>query len=78
MTVILFFSSLCLEAACLTIESFNQSIKRVVRLLKPGGLLILLMVRNQSFYYTNEKKLFCLPLDETKIEQALNQTKKTC
>jgi nicotinamide N-methyltransferase/phenylethanolamine N-methyltransferase/methyltransferase len=45
------FSSLCLEAACLTIEIFNETIKRLVRLLKPGGLLLLHTVRNESFYY---------------------------
>jgi SAM-dependent methyltransferase len=68
------FSSLCLEAACLTIESFNETIKRLVRLLKPGGLLLLLMVRNQSFYYVNQEIFFCLSLNETKVEQALNKT----
>ena len=68
------FSSLCLESACLTIESFNETIIRLVRLLKPGGLLILLMVRNESFYYVNQTRFFCLPLNETKVKQALNQT----
>jgi nicotinamide N-methyltransferase/phenylethanolamine N-methyltransferase/methyltransferase len=67
-------SSLCLEAACLTIEIFNETIKRLVRLLKSGGLLLLLMVRNESFYYVNQEKFFCLPLDETKVKQALDQT----
>ena len=32
------------------------------------------MVRNESFYYVNEEKFFCLPLDETKVKEALNQT----
>jgi nicotinamide N-methyltransferase/phenylethanolamine N-methyltransferase/methyltransferase len=68
------FSSLCLEAACLTIESFNGTIKRLVRLLKPGGLLLLLMVRNESFYYVNQENFFCLPLDETKVKRAMEET----
>ena len=68
------FRSLCLEAACLTIEIFNETIKRLVRLLKPGGLLLLLTVRNQSFYYSNQDKFFCLPVDETKVKYALDQT----
>ena len=68
------FSSLCLEAACLTIELFNETVKRLVRLLKPGGLFLLLTVRNESFYRVNQDKFFCLPLNETKLEQALRQT----
>ncbi|CAF3256507.1 unnamed protein product [Rotaria sp. Silwood2] len=70
------FSSLCLEAACLTVEIFNETIKRLVRLLKPGGLLLLAMVRNESFYYVHEEKFFCLPLDETTVEKALRATKE--
>ncbi|CAF1196122.1 unnamed protein product [Rotaria sp. Silwood1] len=68
------FSSLCLEAACLTIEIFDETIKRLVRLLKPGGLLLLAMVRNNSYYYVNGEKFFCLPLDEKKVEKALRAT----
>ncbi|CAF4306137.1 unnamed protein product [Rotaria sp. Silwood2] len=70
------FSSLCLEAACLTVEIFNETIKRLVRLLKPGGLILLAMVRNESFYYVHEEKFFCLPLDETTVEKALRATKE--
>lgn len=66
------FSSLCLEAACLTIKKFNETIKRLVRLLKPGGVLLLAMVRNESFYYVGAEKFFCLPLDESKVQQALH------
>ena len=68
------FSSLCLEAACLTVELFGKTIERLVRLLKPGGLLLLLMVRNESFYYVNQDKFFCLPINESIIEQAFDKT----
>ncbi|CAF3361366.1 unnamed protein product [Rotaria socialis] len=68
------FRSLCLEAACLTIEIFNETIRRLVRLLKPGGLLLLVMVRNESFYYVDKEKFFCLPLNEAKVENALHAT----
>ena len=68
------FSSLCLEAACLTIDIFNETIKRLVRLLKPGGLLLLATVRNETFYYVGKEKFFCLPLDERKVEEALRGT----
>ncbi|CAF3593086.1 unnamed protein product [Rotaria socialis] len=68
------FSSLCLEAACLTIEIFNETIRRLVRLLKPGGLLLIVMVRNESFYYVDKEKFFCLPLDEANVENALHAT----
>ncbi|CAF3307417.1 unnamed protein product [Rotaria socialis] len=68
------FSSFCLEAACLTIEIFNETIGKLVRLLKPGGLLLLVMVRNESFYYVDAENFFCLSLDETKVRKALQAT----
>ncbi|CAF1584300.1 unnamed protein product [Rotaria magnacalcarata] len=68
------FSSFCLEAACLTIDIFNETIGKLVRLLKPGGLLLLVMVRNESFYYVGAEKFFCLSLDEAKVKKALQAT----
>lgn len=69
-------SSLCLEAACLTIEIFDQTIERLIRLLKPGGLPLLLTIRNESFYYVGKEKSSCLPLNESTIKNSLNQTNK--
>jgi hypothetical protein len=55
MSIILFLVVFFLEAACLTLEAFNKTIKHVVCLLKSGDLL-LLMSRNESFCHVYQEK----------------------
>ena len=71
----LIFTSLCLEAACLTDTLYKETIKRFYRLLTPGGMLLMLIVRRQTSYYVEENHFFCLSLEEYKVTNALNESK---
>lgn len=65
------FSSLCLEAACLTMTVYKKTVKQFFRLLKPGGIVLFLVVRNESYYTVGKERFFCLPLSETSIRESL-------
>ncbi|CAF1490499.1 unnamed protein product [Adineta ricciae] len=64
-------SSLCLDYACLTLETYKNTLKRMKNLLKPGGCVILTHGRNQTFYTVLDKDFFALPVDEKKVHDAL-------
>jgi hypothetical protein len=70
---VLIFSSLCLEAACLTMDIYKRTIGRLMRLLKSGGMLLLLVVRNETNYCIGNETFFCLPLNEENIQQVLKE-----
>jgi hypothetical protein len=63
----------CLEAACLTRDSYKQAMRRLVRVLKPGGLLILLGVIECSFYTVGNERFFSLVIDEQLVREALQE-----
>jgi hypothetical protein len=67
------FSSLCLEAACRTMDSYKETIGQLFRLLKPGVMLLLLAVRNETHYLIDNKQFFCLSLNEVNILEALHE-----
>ncbi len=66
-------SSDCLEAACLTRESYKQAVRRLVRILKPGGLLILLGVTGCTFYTVGNERFFSLVIDDQLVREALQE-----
>ena len=68
------FSSGCLEAACSTVDIFKQSIDRLGRLLKPGGMFLLLTYRNSSFYSFNDYKFTDLPINEELLRKAYEES----
>ncbi|MBN3302552.1 NNMT methyltransferase, partial [Amia calva] len=64
-------TSLCLEAACKDHPTYQQALKNVTALLRPGGVLIMIGVLNETFYVVGEHRLSCLPLSQTFVENAL-------
>ena len=70
-------SSLCLEDACLTLDTYKATIKRLSLLLKPGGFILLTHGRNQSFYTVVDKSFFALPINERDVRDALEQANFT-
>lgn len=63
----------CLEVACPTVESYKSAINRLVRLLKPGGLLVILAAIDCSYYMVGNEKFTGLPLSEELIREALQE-----
>ena len=64
-------TSLCLEAACKTLDDFKLAIKKIAKLLVPGGYFIILTVLNESFYLVGGHKFFCLDVTEVDVVDAL-------
>ena len=66
-------SSMCLEAACTTYQSFKATIQRLSRVLKEGGFLVLVHGRNQNYYTVNGRRFFILSLNEKHVTEALQE-----
>lgn len=66
-------SSLCLEAACPDRDAYRHSLGLLVRLLRPGGLLVLIGDLGESFYTVGEKRFNVLCLSREFIEETLSQ-----
>ena len=64
-------TSLCLEAACATMAEYKEGVKKLVRLLRPGGFLLMFIVERETFYMVGEKRWFCLYLTLEQVKEAL-------
>lgn len=64
-------TSLCLEAACKDIQTYCHALHGLTKLLRPGGLLVMIGVLGESFYKVNDKRFSCLRLSQDNIEEAL-------
>ncbi|XP_055068489.2 nicotinamide N-methyltransferase [Misgurnus anguillicaudatus] len=64
-------TSLCLEAACKDIQAYRQALHGLTKLLRPGGLLVMIGVLGETFYKVNEQSFSCLKLSQRDIEEAL-------
>uniref|UniRef100_A0ABM0MBA2 Indolethylamine N-methyltransferase-like n=1 Tax=Saccoglossus kowalevskii TaxID=10224 RepID=A0ABM0MBA2_SACKO len=64
-------TALCLEAACPDKASYSNAMRNVASLLKPGGVLFLCGVLNQSFYAVGANKYWTLSIDEVFIKSAM-------
>ena len=64
-------SSLCLESACMTMQSYIKSVRNLCGLIKPGGKLFLNGVLGETFYILKGLKFFCLSLTQEEITEAL-------
>nr|XP_055068490.1 nicotinamide N-methyltransferase-like [Misgurnus anguillicaudatus] len=64
-------TSLCLEAACKDIQAYRQALHGLTKLLRPGGLLVMIGVLGETFYKVNEQSFSCLTLSQRDIEEAL-------
>jgi len=63
----------CLDVACQTVDAYKTAVRRLVRLLKPGGLLVLLAAIDCSYYMVGNEKFTGLPLNEKLIREALQE-----
>jgi nicotinamide N-methyltransferase/methyltransferase len=63
----------CLDVACQTIDAFKNAVRQLVRLLKPGGLLVILAAIDCSFYMVGNQRFTGLPLNEKLIREALQE-----
>ncbi|XP_067827107.1 nicotinamide N-methyltransferase-like [Heptranchias perlo] len=66
-------TSLCLEAACKDKTAYCNALRNVTSLLKPGGVLIMAGVLNETFYKVNEYVFSCLTFDRVFLEKALKE-----
>ena len=67
------YTSLCLEAACTTYIEYKMAVKKLGKLLKPGGYLVMFVVERETFYVVGEHKWFCLPLTLGQVKEALEE-----
>ena len=64
-------TSLCLEAACKSYDEYKTAVKKLGKLVKLGGLIIITAVEGQTFYMVGEQKWFSLSLTHAQITEAL-------
>ncbi|XP_023681965.1 nicotinamide N-methyltransferase-like [Paramormyrops kingsleyae] len=64
-------SCLCLEAACRDLETYQRVLGNLKMLLKPGAVLVMVGVLNETFYMVGGKRFSCLALRESFIQETL-------
>ncbi|KAK2908884.1 hypothetical protein QQF64_001120 [Cirrhinus molitorella] len=65
-------TSLCLEAACKDIQIYCRALRGLTKLLRPGGLLVMIGVLGESFYKVDNQLFSCLRLSQDNIKEALS------
>jgi hypothetical protein len=66
-------TSMALEAACKTYDDFKSAIKKLVKMLKLGGYIIIVFVEDETFYVVGEKSWPVLPVSLNQAEKALEE-----
>ncbi|XP_001511609.1 nicotinamide N-methyltransferase [Ornithorhynchus anatinus] len=64
-------STLCLDAACKDLPSYQAALKHIATLLKPGGYLVLVDALRSSYYMIGQQKFSSLSLDQETVEAAV-------
>ena len=67
-------TNLCLEAACNTYDEYKAAVKKLSRLLQPGGYLLMFAVERETFYRAagqQQCKWFCLYLTMAQMKEAM-------
>ncbi|MCJ8747925.1 hypothetical protein PDJAM_G00158960 [Pangasius djambal] len=64
-------TSLCLEAASKDLQTYRNALRRVAKLLRPGGALVMLGVLGETFYYIDKIRFSCLQLSKANVEDVL-------
>ena len=64
-------TSFCLESALETFSEYKVAIKRLGKLLKLGGYLIMAVVEDQTFYTIGPHKWSNLPVTMEQVKEAL-------
>ena len=67
------FTSLALESACKTHDDFKVSIKKLVKMLRIGGYLAILLVEEETFYFIGESKWVVLPVSLSQVTAAVEE-----
>uniref|UniRef100_A0A8C2ACS3 Zgc:64002 n=1 Tax=Cyprinus carpio TaxID=7962 RepID=A0A8C2ACS3_CYPCA len=62
-------TSLCLEAVCKDIQTYCLALHGLSKLMRPGGLLVMIGVLGESFYKVDEQLFSCLGLSRDNIEE---------
>ncbi|XP_051847255.1 nicotinamide N-methyltransferase-like [Antechinus flavipes] len=68
----------CLETSCKDLPTYQQALKNISSLLKPGGSLVLISALKGYYYMVEDKKFFCLPLTPEEIKDALEKAGFIC
>ncbi|XP_072467156.1 nicotinamide N-methyltransferase-like [Notamacropus eugenii] len=63
----------CLEAACKDLPTYQQALKNLNSLLKPGGFLVLICALKSNYYMMGNERFSCLPLTQEEIEASLEK-----
>ncbi|XP_029428630.1 indolethylamine N-methyltransferase-like [Rhinatrema bivittatum] len=63
-------SFLCLQSACMDLESFCSALKNITSLLKPGGYLVTGGVLGSSRYRVGQKEFLAFVLEKEILERA--------
>lgn len=66
-------TSLCLEAACKDMQSYTDALCGVTKLLRPGGVLVMVGVLGETFYCVDEIRFSCLRLSKENIEDVVSK-----
>ncbi|KAK3510797.1 hypothetical protein QTP70_022716 [Hemibagrus guttatus] len=66
-------TALCLEAACKDMQSYTDALCGVTKLLRPGGVLVMVGVLGESFYCVDEIRFSCLNLSKENIEDVVSK-----
>ena len=66
-------TTFCLESACKTYTEYKRAVKKMARLLKLGGYLVMLVVEEQTFYTVGEQKWPILTLSLAQVKEALDE-----
>lgn len=63
-------SAFCLEAVSPDRPSFDQALRNVTTLLKPGGHFLMIGALEESFYLAGEAKLSVVPVREADVKES--------
>ncbi|GCB79652.1 hypothetical protein scyTo_0020235, partial [Scyliorhinus torazame] len=66
-------TSLCLEAACKDKAAYCAALSNITSLLKPGGVLIMNGVLNETFYMVDKYRFSRLAIDQVLLEKAFRE-----
>ncbi|KAL3871349.1 hypothetical protein ACJMK2_039356 [Sinanodonta woodiana] len=61
-------SSLCLEAASITIEDYVKTVRNLSSLLKPGGHLVITGVLEETFYRIGDVRFKCTYISKDQVQ----------
>ncbi|KAK3593402.1 hypothetical protein CHS0354_021981 [Potamilus streckersoni] len=81
-------SSLCLEAASVTLDDYAKTVQNLSSLLKPGGHLVIIGVLEETFYRIGDVRFKCTYISKNQVQDiykkegfeiiSLKDLKETC